>query len=146
MSPWVVWLCVACFFIILEIFTPSFLVMWLGVAALPSLLISLAFPEAYTAQFIVWFVFSVILIFLTKRFADRVTPKSVPTNVYSVIGKKGVVITEINNEKSIGQVKVDGDIWSAKSKELSEVIPVDATVEVLEIDGVKVVVKLVSTN
>ena len=77
----------------------------------------------------------------TKKFADKVTSNAVPTNVYSVIGKKANVIVEINGEKSTGQVKVDGDVWSAKTEEFNAIIPVGTIVEIVRVDGVKVVVK-----
>lgn len=115
--------------------------MWFGIAALFSLIFSLVFPELIIGQVLIWLVFSVLLVLLTKKFADKITPASVPTNVYSVIGKKANVITEINDEKSTGQVKVDGDIWSAKTENFNEIIPTGSVVEIIKVDGVKVVVK-----
>lgn len=141
MAPWVIWLIIACFFIVLEIFTSGFLVIWLGIAAVFALIFSLVFPKLIIGQAIVWLIFSVILILLTKKFADKITSTTTPTNVYSVIGKKANVIAEINGEKATGQIKVDGDIWAAKTEEFNEVIPVGTIVEVVRIDGVKVVVK-----
>ena len=141
MSPWIVWLIIACFFIVLEIFTAGFFIIWLGVSALFALVFSLVFPELIIGQLIVWLIFTVLLVLLTKKFADKTAPPNVPTNVYSVIGKKANVIVEINGEKSTGQVKVDGDVWSAKTEDFNEAIPVGSVVEILKIDGVKVVVK-----
>ena len=141
MAPWVIWLIIACFFIVLEIFTSGFLVIWLGIAAVFALIFSLVFPKLIIGQAIVWLILSVILILLTKKFADKITSTTTPTNVYSVIGKKANVIAEINGEKATGQIKVDGDIWAAKTEEFNEVIPVGTIVEVVRIDGVKVVVK-----
>lgn len=65
---------------------------------------------------------------------------TIKTNAYSVIGKIGVVTKEINPTLGIGQVKISGEVWSAKADEL---IPVGSEIEVLEIDGVKAVVKAV---
>lgn len=141
MSPWLIWLLVACFFAVAEIFTAGFMVIWLGVAALASLVFSLIFPKAIAAQIIIWGILSIILVLYTKKFADKVNPTVAQTNVYSVIGKKANVIIEINGEKSTGQVKVDGDVWSAKSDDFNTIIPVGSVVEIIRIDGVKVVVK-----
>ena len=141
MSPWLIWLIIACAFAILEMFTTGFMVIWLGVAALVSMLVSLIFPEAFVVQVIVFGILSIILVLFTKKFADKVTSNAVPTNVYSVIGKKANVIVEINGEKSTGQVKVDGDIWSAKTDEFNAIVPVGTVVEIVRVDGVKVVVK-----
>ena len=141
MSPWLLWLIVACAFAILEMFTAGFMVLWLSVAALVTLLFSLIFPEAFALQLIIWGILSVVLLFFTKKFADKVNSNPIPTNVYSVIGKKANVIVEINGEKSTGQVKVDGDVWSAKTEEFNAIIPVGSVVEILRVDGVKLVVK-----
>ena len=65
------------------------------------------------------------------------------TNAYSIIGKKGIVISKINNIEGNGQVKIDGDVWSAKSVDDTD-IPKDTEIEIVEIDGVKAVVKKVS--
>ena len=141
MSPWVIWLLVACAFAIAEMLTVGFFVIWFGVAALIALVFSLIFPSLVVAQVAIWGISSLILVLLTKKFADKVTSHSVPTNVYSVIGKKANVVIEINGEKATGQVKVDGDVWSAKTEEFNAVIPVGSVVEVLKVDGVKLVVK-----
>lgn len=141
MSPWLIWLIIALFFIILEMVTTGFMVMWIGVAAIVTLLFSLIFPEAIIIQIGIWGILSIILLLFTKKFADKVSSKSIPTNVYSIIGKKANVIVEINGEKSTGQVKVDGDIWSAKTEEFNAIVPVGTVVEIIRIDGVKVVVK-----
>lgn len=141
MSPWLLWLIVACAFAILEMFTAGFMVLWLSVAALVTLLFSLIFPEAFALQLIIWGILSVVLLFFTKKFADKVNSNPIPTNVYSVIGKKANVIVEINGEKSTGQVKVDGDVWSAKTEEFNAIIPIGSVVEILRVDGVKLVVK-----
>lgn len=141
MSPWLLWLLVACVFAILEIFTAGFMVIWFSIAALVTLLFSLIFPEALAVQVVIWGVLSTILLLFTKKFADKLNPNPVPTNVYSVIGKKANVIVEINGEKATGQVKVDGDVWSAKTEEFNAIIPVGSVVEILKVDGVKVVVK-----
>ncbi|MCI8352365.1 MAG: NfeD family protein [Clostridia bacterium] len=63
---------------------------------------------------------------------------AIKTNAYSVIGKTGIVTKEINSNLGIGQVKIAGEVWSAKA---DEIIPVGEEIEVLEINGVKAVVK-----
>ena len=63
---------------------------------------------------------------------------AIKTNAYSIIGKIGIVTKEINPNLGIGQVKIAGEVWSAKS---DEIIPVGKEIEVIEINGVKAVVK-----
>lgn len=64
---------------------------------------------------------------------------TVPTNVNSLIGKTGIVTADITETNLIGQVRVGREIWSAVSEnEIS--IPKDTQVEILNVDGVKLVV------
>ena len=144
MSAWTIWLIIAGFFAILEMITVGFLVIWIGVGAIPALIYSIFFPEQVMVQIIIWVVCSVILILLTKDLTDKVKPAPTPTNVYSIIGKRATVVQNINNDKAQGQIKVGGDVWCAKAENDDEVIPENAIVEIVSIEGVKAIVKKVA--
>ena len=139
MEIWTWWLIFAGICFILEIATEGFLVCWFGIGALAAMATSF-FIDNLTIQLIIFGVVSVILLLSTRKFKNKFEPKETPTNVYTIIGKKAVVSVAIDNLKSQGQVKVDGDIWSAKNEE-DEIIPEGSTVEILRIEGVKTVVK-----
>lgn len=141
MDIWTIWLIIAGTFAFLEIITTGFFVIWIGIAALLPMAYSIFFPEQYVTQVIIWAITSVILILLTKKLSDKIRPTSTPTNVYSVLGKRATVTQTINNDKAQGQVKVDGDIWSARADEIDNIIPEGSVVEILRIEGVKVIVK-----
>ena len=143
MEIWTYWLILAGVLVILEIMTECFLVLWLGVAALISMTFSIFFPELFVVQIVIWCIASILLILCTKKITDKIKPKVTPTNVYSVIGKRAIVIQDVNIDKSSGQVKIDGDVWSAKAENPEEIIPVDSHVEILRVEGVKVIVKRV---
>ena len=53
---------------------------------------------------------------------------------------------EINDEKSQGQIRVDGDIWSARGEKFTDVIPENTVVEILRIEGVKAIVRASNTD
>ena len=141
MPAWFIWLVIAGVFTIVEIATVGFFIIWFGVAALLTAIFSLFMPEAFLVQVVVWAITSIFLVLFTKKFTDKVKPETTATNVYSIIGKRAVVTTAINNENGTGQIKVDGDVWSAKTENYDEVIEVGQHVEILKIDGVKVIVK-----
>ena len=61
----------------------------------------------------------------------------------SIIGKNGIVTTDIDSINSKGQVKVDGETWSAVGKDDID-IQKGTEIEVLEIKGVKAIVKPVN--
>lgn len=67
------------------------------------------------------------------------------TNVDLLIGDLGIVTTEIAPIQGSGQVKVKGQIWSAKTDD-NLLIAVGENVEVVRVEGVKLVVKKVEKN
>ncbi len=142
MLPWQIWLIIAGVCFILEIATVGFLVFWFGVAALITCLISLFVPSII-AQTVIFIVLSIILILLSRPFAKKIGRKdNVVTNSNAIIGKEAIVIKEIDGKTGkVGQVKVLGDTWSAICEDSNIVIPVDSTVKVSKIDGVKLIVE-----
>ena len=137
---WVYWLIAAGVFFIIEIATVGFLIFWLGIGSIFAMITSF-FTDNVVIQTAVFVITSAILIPLTKPFVDKLTNKKVaPTNSYSLINKKGIVTTEINSIEGTGLVKVNGETWSAKTEDES-IISKDTEVEILAIDGVKLIVK-----
>ena len=138
---WQFWIILAGIFFIIEMATVGFLVFWFGIGALIAMIISL-FTSNLAIQTAVFVFSSAILLFFTRPFVDKFTKKEneVQTNAYSIIGKKGIVIKDIDPISGKGQVKIGTEVWSAKSKD-DRKIEKGLEVEVLEIEGVKAVVK-----
>lgn len=137
---WQVWLIIAGIFFIGEIATVGFLVFWFGIGALLAMIVSIFTPNIII-QTTVFVISSTILIFATKPFVKKfVDVKKTNTNVYSIVGKKALVIKEIDPIHSVGQIKINGEVWTAES-ENNKVIPEGSEVEIIEIKGVKAVVK-----
>lgn len=143
---WSFWLIVTGIFLVLEMATTGFLLFWLGVGALFAMVVSLI-TESIAIQTAVFVISSAILIPLTKPLVNKyINPKdNTPTNANSLINKKGLVTIAINSIESSGQVKVNGEIWSAKCEE-TDIIPVGTEVEVLKIEGVKLLVSPVKKS
>lgn len=97
-------------------------------------------------QTAVFVVSSCMLIPFTKFFADKFTKKeTVATNSYSLINKHGIVTSDINPLENIGQVKVNGEIWSAKTEDES-ILEKGTEIQVIKIDGVKLIVSPIKIN
>ncbi len=146
---WQIWLIIAGVCLIAEIFTVGFLIFWFAIGALIAMIASF-FISNIIIQTAIFIIASTILIFTTKPFVNKITKKedNVKTNVYSIIGKTGIVIEDIDSVHSKGQIKVAGETWSAISNS-NTIIPKDSEVEILEIKGVKVLVspiKIASKN
>ncbi len=141
MSMWQIWLIISGLFFIGEIITVGFLVFWLSIGSLIAMVVSIFAPDAIILQTSIFVISSALLILFTKPLVDKyITRKTVPTNVNTLIGKKGIVLADINSLEATGQVKVNGETWSAKA-ETEEIIEKGTEVEILQVDGVKLLVK-----
>lgn len=137
---WQIWLIAAGVFFIMEIATVGFLVFWLGIASLIAMVVSF-FTTNVIIQTAVFVISSAILLLATKPLVNKFSKKdTIPTNVYSIVGKKAIVIEDIDWATGRGQIKTEGEVWSAKSKEQIN-IPKGSEVEIESIEGVKVFVK-----
>ena len=142
---WSLWLIAAGVFFVVEIATTGFLIFWLGIGSLLAMVTSFI-TDSIIAQTIVFVVSSCVLIPLTKPLADKFSgKKAVPTNSYSLINKHGIVTVDINPIEAVGQVKVNGEIWSAKTDD-GTTISKGTEIEVIKIDGVKLVVSPIKVN
>ena len=86
---------------------------------------------------------------LTKSFFKKYFIKSSPgsklkTSLDKLVDSTGVVIEEINNNKSQGRVLVNSENWAARSSDNS-IIKVGNKISVEKIEGIKLIVKVVET-
>ena len=140
MSPTAIWLLLCALCLVIEILTVGFLFFFPGVGAFLTFIVSL-FCDIIAVQIGVFIVSTTLLvIFLRPVFSKLFKTKDLPTNSDSLIGKTGIVLKEIVGPDNIGQIKVQGEIWSAISRE-KKTFKVDETVIVDSIDGVKLVIK-----
>lgn len=138
---WQMWLVIAGAFLIIEIITLGFLMFWFSIGALIAM-VSSFFIDTILVQAIIFLVSSTILLFTTKPLVNKILPDeaTVKTNASSIEGKIGKVTVDIEPIEGKGQVKVNGETWSAKSLDNSY-ISKDTEVIIERIEGVKVIVK-----
>lgn len=141
---WIIWLGVMVIMLIIEGATANLVTIWFAISALLTIILSLL-GVSLQVQIIVFVALSLILVLLTRPLVRKLLKNRQPTNADRHIGQRGIVIQTIDPVTGKGQVKVDGVIWSAKSNDGS-VIEEGYDVEVLDITGVKLVVKTVSAN
>ena len=138
-NMYVVWAVAIVAFGIFEGVTAQLVSIWFVIGSVAAL-ISAAFKAPIWLQIVIFFAVSVlVLVAMRPIIKKKITPTLEKTNADRCIGKDGVVIEEINNLLSTGQVKADGKVWTARSSDNS-VIPRDTVVTVEKIDGVKLVV------
>ena len=136
----VMWLVLAIVLAGIEAATLGLFTIWFAIGALAALIVSLTgLPFIY--QLIAFIITAGVLMYFTRPIVKNfLVKKTQRTNSDRMLGEKGIVIERIDPVLGKGQVKVLGQIWSAKSSD-GESIAVDEMVEVQEISGVKLIVK-----
>ena len=140
MEPIYVWLMTLVVFVVVEIATMGLTTIWFAGGSLIALLLA-ALGTSFYVQLGVFLIVSIVLLVVTRPLALKYFNKSVEkTNAEGLIGKRAIVVTQIDNLREEGQVMLGGMEWSARSYEENGIIPSGSGVEVKEIRGVKVIV------
>ena len=136
MDAWVVWLIAAVVFGVGEIATLGFFLAPFAGGALIAALISGAGGGALVswASFLV---VSTILLAALRPLArsHRRLPPLLRTGTAALVGKTGMVVERIANDEGMGCVRIDGEVWTARSYVDDDVIEAGKKVQIVEIRG-----------
>ena len=131
-----IWFIVAIILGLIEVLTTNLVSIWFVISALFAMVTSL-FTDSHLIQIGVFTVVGIALIPISKKIYKRIKKNNISTNFDRIIGMKGIVTEDITKD-NIGEVKVDGKIWSAYSDtDISKGEPV----KVLSINSVKIKVE-----
>lgn len=135
------WFLIFLILIIVEVLTINLSTVWFIIGSVFAFFSSF-FTRNLNYQIIVFIVFTIISIILTKRFLTKVSNfKKINTNVDSIIGRICLVTKDINNLLNQGEIVIDKNIWSALSKDDNVIIREGTKVKICDIKGVKVIVE-----
>lgn len=138
-SMTIVWFVIAIALLITEALTVGLTTIWFAIGAFAALICAL-FDFSTILQVIVFLAVSLfLLIFTRKIFVEKLKAGSQKTNVDALIGEKGLTISSIK-PYAVGQVKIEGQVWSAVSEEQDAEIEANTLVKVLAVEGVKLIV------
>ena len=133
------WLAAMVVFIAAEAMTVSLVSIWFAAGALGAIIVALL-GGGLVLQVTVFLALAVALLLSLRSIVRKhFTPHVTKTNIDSVIGATGIVVTPVNNIAALGQVQINGMEWSARSSDNSH-IPAGAMVRVDRVEGVKVFV------
>lgn len=139
-NVWWIWMILAALFVVGEIFTAAFFLLWFGVGAAAAGIIAL-FGAGFGIQLVAFIVVSLALVAASRRFADRFTRKQPPgIGADRFIGESCVVVEKIDNAKNTGRVRMDREEWRAESGS-GRIIPAGAPVVVVRVSGTHLVVE-----
>lgn len=134
------WLIIFLVLLLIEIFTLGLTTIWFAIGAVAAIIAALAGAEVIV-QVMLFIIVSFITLVLTRPIAVKYLRKNtLKTNVDELIGKTAVITKPIIDENNIGEAKIEGEIWLAKSAD-GEMIKEGESVKVVEVNGVKLIVK-----
>lgn len=134
MEEWVWWMIAAGLLAVGEIFTLSFFLGPISVAAVSAAIVALA-GAGLGIQWLVFIAVSLASLAVLRPIARRHlrTPAQIRTGAAALVGSRAVVLERVDGDG--GQVKIGGEVWSARSFDEDHVFDEGARVEVLKIDG-----------
>lgn len=134
-----VWIALAVIFGVVEAATAQIVTIWFAVGSVGALIANVV-GAGTTIQLVVFVAVSILTLIIARPYLKKFTRTEMQrTNADRCIGETAIVTEEINNTQGTGQVKVGGNIWTARSLD-SAIIPADEKVIVEKIEGVKLIV------
>jgi membrane protein implicated in regulation of membrane protease activity len=137
---WAIWLSLAFLLGVAEVMSLDFVLIMLAVGALAGAGVAVLAPSLWWLQVLVAAGVSVgMLLALRPTLLAKV--RNMPgyrSSAAKMVGSTGVAVSEIN--KSGGEIKVDGQSWTARPYSSDIVIEQGTEIEVYEIDGAIAVV------
>ena len=139
MSAAVIWLIVALGLAGAEALTGDMFLLMLGGGALAAAGSSWLLDLPIWTDGAVFLAVSVLLLLLVRpTLRRRLTPKSLTTGIKALEGKTALVLDRVARDE--GQVKVDGQVWTARPLNEGDVFEPGERVTVMHIDGATAVV------
>ena len=140
-----IWLVLMVVFLIAEASTVTMVSLWFAAGSLVALAAGLL-GARFSVQVALFLATSVALLACLRPVVRKhFNPKITKTNVDSVIGSQGYVTEDIDNMDAVGQVKLGGMYWTARSAS-GHNIPKGTLVKVEKIEGVKAFVTPVRSH
>ena len=130
----VFWLAALVVFLVFEIITLGLTSIWFAGGALAAF-VAAEFGANPIIQSLAFLIVSLLLLFTVRPFASKYFNRSrQKTNLDAIVTK------EINNLEGLGEINLSGQIWTARSAD-DTVIAAEKKVEIVNIEGVKAIVR-----
>ncbi len=134
MDAWVIWMIAAGALAVGEILTLGFFLGPIAIAAVLSAVVALA-GGGTALQLVVFIAVSIASLGVLRPIARRHmrTPAQLRTGTAALVGAEAVVLERVDRDG--GQVKLAGEVWSARAYDEDEVLEPGARAHVMKIDG-----------
>jgi len=143
---WYLWLILAAIFIMAEMFTSGFVLLWFGVGAVIAALLALSGLIGLPLQVVVFLAISIALTIASRTIFERVLMWGSPgselkTGVDSLPGQIGMVVTSSAGPRKEAEVRVFGSVWRAFPSDGEDELSEGEQVQIERVDGVSVYVR-----
>lgn len=133
------WLAVAVVALIFEAMSTDMTSIWFAISGVVTMVVSI-FVHIVYVQVAIFLVLSILLLIFTRPLVRKYFKTNTSkTNIDSIIGRSAKVTIGFNKD-SRGEVTVEGKYWTAITDGNDEIL-VDDVVEILAVEGVKLIVK-----
>ncbi len=148
---WYIWLILGALFIVAEMFTSGFVLLWFGIGALLAGLLAFTGLVGLPLQILVFLAVSIALTIASRTIFDRLLMKGSPgrelkTGMETLPGKIGVVVEPSKGAMQEGAVRVFASTWRAFPAEGEEPLREGEQVEIERVDGASVYVRRVENE
>src|SRR6478736_9065117 len=136
MDVWVIWLIAACVLGVGEMHQGGFYLAPFAAGAALAAVVGLLGVGALLSAVV--FIAASAIVFATLRPVaqrHRRLPPAIRTGAAALVGRPAIVLERIANDEGVGCVKIDGEVWTARSYDDDSVIEAGTAVQVIEIRG-----------
>jgi membrane protein implicated in regulation of membrane protease activity len=133
----IMWLVAGVALLAVEMFVVVFISLYFGLGALAAALAAWL-GVGLLGQLVTFAGVSLVLLLLTRPWLMRKwqTPH-IPSNAQTIVGRRGLVTIEINNDLSTGQIRIGTEYWTARTPDDDpSILAVGEKVEVVSVAGV----------
>ncbi len=135
------WIVVLVLSLLTEAITTDLVAVWFFPSSVVAVILAICGVPWYV-QLPVFLVIGIALLVATRPICKKwLDGKKIKTGTDLLLGQTALVTEEICNVEERGEVKLNGLCWSARAEDPTTVIAVGEQVSVLEIQGVKVIVR-----
>ena len=136
-----IWVSVLILAIIVELLTDQLISIWFVPGAIVATVLDFCKAKPIW-QILIFTLISIAGIILGQKFLNRyLKSNKQKTNIDAIIGERCVVTEKIDNFAGCGQAKIKGQIWSARGVKEDDVFEVGEVLNVVAIEGVKLICK-----
>ncbi len=136
-----IWLGLLILFLIIEIATVGLTTIWMAGGALVALMLELAGVNVWW-QIWAFLIVSFVLLVFTRPFAAKyINSHHEKTNYEGIIGKVVRITEKVDNLQETGTAIVNGLEWTTRTEQNGEVLQPGELAKVVDISGVKLIVK-----